>query len=192
MLAVFLIGIGVLIGVLVSGSRDDSHEDAASSQQESETKPDPSTATQPELATPPEPDAFKVGDTFTVGAVTLTIKSMEIVDSIATSQGEPITADAGGQLLRFQTTYSNSKNQADLSCGSSDLYTQVFDTQEREMAQVFETRRIPGNPGCNDQLLQDVPAEWTLVFQSVSGAKPLAMSVTETVNWLDPIWIDLQ
>jgi hypothetical protein len=92
----------------------------------------------------------------------------------------------------IKTTYSNSKTQADLSCGNTDLYLQIFDVAEREMAPVFETSRIPGNPGCNDHLLQGIPHEWNFAFQSVAGAVPHNMSVTETDKWLAPVWVDLQ
>ena len=60
------------------------------------------------------------------------------------------------------------------------------------MAPNFDKDRIPGNPECNDHLLQDTPQEWNFALQSVAGAVPLAMSVTETDSWLDPVWIDLQ
>lgn len=29
-------------------------------------------------------------------------------------------------------------------------------------------------------------------FQSVAGASPLSISVTETEKWLDPVWVDIQ
>lgn len=60
------------------------------------------------------------------------------------------------------------------------------------MAPVFENPRVRGNPGCNDHLLQDTPHESNIVFQSVAGATPLAISVTETDKWLDPVWIDVR
>lgn len=117
---------------------------------------------------------------------------MEAVESIETTEGSPITPDSGGQLFILGMTYSNSKSQADLSCGNTDLYLQAFDTLEREMAPVFELSRVPGNPGCNDHLLQDTPHEWNYIFQAISGAEPYALSVTETDKYLDPVWVNLQ
>lgn len=190
-----LVGMAVLVGVLVGSNSNAAPDDVrptnASPTVEKSTEPAPA-ATQPSAPAEPEPDAYRIGDTFTTGNVTLTVHSVEILDSIPTVEGSPLTPDAGGQLVLIKTTYSNSKAQADLSCGNTDLYIQVFDTQEREMAPVFETYRIPGNPGCNDHLLQDTPHEWNIAFQSVAGAKPLAISVTETDKWLDPVWVDIQ
>lgn len=141
---------------------------------------------------PSHANQFKIGDTIKTGAVTMTIDSVEIVQSVATTSGEPLVPDSGGQLVLFKTTYTNDVDQADLSCGNTDLYIQVFDTQKREMAPVFETYRIPGNPDCNHHLLQGVPAQWNFVFQSVAGAKLSTMSITETLSHLDPVLIELQ
>lgn len=153
--------------------------------------------TQAAVSTPtpePEPAAetYGFGQPFVTGNVTLVVNSIEAVDSIETTEGSPIVPDEGGQLFLLRMTYSNSKTQADLSCGNTDLYLQAFDTLEREMAPVFELYRVPGNPGCNEHLLQDTPHEWNYVFQSVAGASPLALSVTETDKWLEPVWVDLQ
>lgn len=57
---------------------------------------------------------------------------------IATIDGSPLTPDAGGQLLLIKATYSNSRTHADRSCGNTDLYIQVFDTQERDGAGIRE------------------------------------------------------
>lgn len=148
------------------------------------TSPDATATPSPE----PEPEeetenVYGLGETFTVGAVTLTVHSVEPVDIVETTEGEPIVADAGGQLFMMKSTYSNAKKQADLSCGSADLYLQMVDSEEREISQVFESYRIPGNPGCNEQLLQDTPREWSLVFQGLAGATPLGMIVDETITY---------
>lgn len=192
-LLALLVGVAVLVGIMIGGKDAPDAEPSSAPTTKSEPAVAEPKATQP--APPPaepEPETFRIGDTFTTGNVTLTIHSVEVTDSIATTDGSPLTPDSGGQLLLIKSTYSNSKTQADLSCGNTDLYIQVFDTEEREMAPVFETASIPGNPGCNDHLLQDTPHEWNFAFQSVAGALPLAISVTETEQWLDPVWVDIQ
>lgn len=117
----------------------------------------------------------------------MTIHSIEAVDAVETVDGPPITADEGGQLFLMKSTYQNSRNQADLSCGNSDLYLQMVDTKDREIAQYFETYRVPGNPGCNDKLVQDTPHEWNLVFQGASGSTPLGIVVNETDTRPEPV-----
>ena len=77
---------------------------------------------------PNTPAIFNLGETFTTGTVTLTVHSIEAVSEVATTYGSPIVPDPGGQLFLIRTTYSNSKSQADLACGDSHLYIQVFDT----------------------------------------------------------------
>jgi hypothetical protein len=160
--------------------------------QQDATPNGPAPAAQPPAAAQKQPTVYKVGDTFTTGNVTLTVHSVEVLDKIPTTDGSPLTPDPGGQLVLIKTTYSNSKNQADLSCGNTDLYIQVFDSQQREMGPVFETARVGGNPGCNDHLLQTTPHEWNFVFQSVAGAKPIEMSITETDHNLDPVYVDIR
>ena len=191
-LIVLLIGIAMLVGVLIGsgGSKDPEAQQPSSATRQPSSRPP--VASEPAPVAEPASTVYEVGDTFTTGNVTLTIHSVEVVDSIATTSGSPLTPDAGGQLVLIMMTYNNSKTQADLSCGNTDLYLQMFDTEEREMAPVFETARIPGNPGCNDHQLQGVSHEWNIAFQSVAGVVPLAMSVTETDKWLDPVWVDLQ
>lgn len=145
----------------------------------------------PEPSTP-EPSTPGLGTPITVGPVTFAVNSFEVVQQIDVVQGEPLVPDPGGELVLFHTTYSNSQNPADLSCGGNDLYIQVFDEQGREMAQIFETYRIPGNPECNHQLLQTTTAEWNWAVQGVAGATPTTMVVTETLTWSSPVEIALQ
>lgn len=179
-------GIGYAIGV---GNASQASGPASAPEPTSRTSSAPAP---PAPKSEPAVETFGFGETFTTGNVTLTVNSFEAVETIATTQGSPITPDADGQLFLLKMTYNNSKTQADLSCGKSDLYLQAFDTLEREMAPIFELSRIPGNPGCNDHLLQDTPHEWSYIFQSVAGASLLALSVTETDAYLEPVWVDLQ
>jgi len=179
--AVLLVAIGVLVGVLLSSS---SSPNAAPTREPS-TAPSQS-AVQPKPETPeaePLPETYALGEPVSIGPVTLTVNSVEVTDSVTTTDGVPITPDAGGQLVVVRTTYVNSKTQADLSCGNTDLYIQLYDANGLEMAPVFELYRLPGNPECNAHQLQNQPHEWTILFQSIAGAKPTLMSLMETLSY---------
>ena len=180
--AILLVAIGVLIGALLS-SKETPTEPTPTRASSTPSKQPPSL--EPSAPAEPAVDTYAIGDPVTVGPVTLTINSFEVVDTVQTNDGVPLTPDAGGQLVVFHTTYVNSKNQADLSCGNTDLYIQVYDEQGLEMAPVFETYRIPGNPECNAHQLQNQPREWTFVFQSVAGAKPTIVSLLETLSYTE-------
>ena len=193
-LLVLVLAAALCVGFVVGAQNSSRSGEPATANAPVVTTPESSSRSAAPQTPAPEPTAetFRLGDTFKTGDVTLTVNSIEAVDSIATTDGTPIMPDAGGQLFVLKMTYSNSMLQADLSCGFTDLYLQAFDTLEREMAAVFELYRIPGNPECNDHLLQNTPHEWTYIFQSVAGASPLALSVIEGENYLNPIWVDLQ
>lgn len=194
MCVAFLVG-GLLRSdpIAAIGSADKVTPEVVAVEDEAEVALEPiEQPTQPEPPAESEPVIYELGETFTVGSATITVHSMEVTDSIPGTYGGPITPDPGGQLVFFKTTYSNNKYQVDLSCSGADLYIQVWDEQEREMAPVFENDRIAGNPGCNEWLLQDTPHEWNFVFQSVEGAKPYLMSFTETIDWTEPVWIALR
>jgi hypothetical protein len=193
---VLLLGSALAVGFAFGGTGANAPREespvSSTAPSRSPSAPPAQTATPQTQAPEPVAQTFRLGDTIETGDITLTVNSMEVVDSVATTDGVPITPDAGGQLVVLKMIYSNSKLQADLSCGSTDLYLQAFDTLEREMAPVFELYRVPGNPACNDYLLQDTPHEWTYIFQSVAGATPLALSVTAGQDYANPTWIDLQ
>jgi hypothetical protein len=195
-IVVLLALIAILIGGLaqaLQASDDGTRNSVMSTTQPSEAAASPTAPpVQPETSPTDTPLIYDVGQTYTVGNVTMTVNSVEVLNSVTTTSGAPLTPDAGGQLVLFKTTYSNSKNQADLSCGDTGLYLQAFDVEGKEMAPVFENSRIPGNPGCNDYLLQNISHEWNFVFQSVAGAVPNALSVTETDTYADPTFVRLR
>ncbi|TFC19917.1 hypothetical protein [Cryobacterium sp. MDB2-10] len=133
-----------------------------------------------------------IGTAVKVGSAILSVNSLETVDHIDVISGDTFVPDSGGELVLFRTSYMNTQNVADLSCGSTDLYIQVFDEKNREMAPVFETYRIPGNQGCNDQLLQGTTSDWNWAVQGVAGATPTRMEVTNSITFGKPIVIRLQ
>lgn len=119
----------------------------------------------------------------------LTVQSVEIVKEIATTDGVPITAAPGEQLVLFRTHFVNkSTGTVDLSCaGVLDWYVQVFDTEERELAAVFDTYRIPGNQECNHGLLSGQEADWIFAYRGIEGSTPLALQITDSRTFND--WI---
>ena len=140
----------------------------------------------------PTPTGVGIGTPVNVGAVTLTVNSLEVVNHIDVVSGDPLVPVAGGALVLFRTSYMNTQNAADLSCGGTDLFIQVFDEKDREMAPIFETSRIPGNQGCNDHLLQGTTADWNWAVQGVAGAVPTRMEVTDSIMFGNPTVIHLR
>ena len=187
-------------GAFAAGAATSSGKDVAAPVSTATTEPAnnpvPTSTPNPTRAeASPSPTPVKtgpvIGSPIVVGPVTFTVTSLESTQSIATLSGDPMTPVPGGQLVLFHTTYVNTQNPADLSCGGSDLYIQVFDERGREMAQIFDTYRIPGNQECNAQLLQGTVAEWNWAVQGVAGATPTTMVVTETIDWSSPVTISL-
>ena len=188
-LALVLAGCGSGVGestTTPSATRDAPAGTAAS---EPKSTPTPTPTPTPE----DDPRLFDIGEPVTIAESTLTVTGVEVVAEVPTVDGAPITAAAGEQLVLFRMHYVNgSKQTADLSCaGAPDWYIQVFDTQQRELAQVFETYRIPGNPECNAQLLSGQEADWSLVFRSTEGATPMALQITDSRTFDDFVAIDL-
>ncbi len=120
---------------------------------------------------------------------TLTVESVEVTDSIETNDGGTIESADGEDLVVIRMHFVNNSNgTVDLSCaGVLDWYIQVFDTEQRELAQVFETSRIAGNPECNHEMLTGQESDWTLLFRAVDGATPRVLQITESTTFED--WI---
>lgn len=102
------------------------------------------------------------------------------------TQGAPIVAGQGEQLVLVKTSFVNSGSDlVDLSCsGPYSAYIQGWDDAGREMAPVFETSRIAGNPECNSQLLQGQAHEWNLAYRAIAGSTPLGLSITDTRDYV--------
>lgn len=118
----------------------------------------------------------------------LTLNEVEVVKEIPTVDGEPLRAAAGEQLVLFRTRFVNTGTlTVDLSCaGVPDWYVQVFDTERRELAPVFDTYRIPGNQECNHQLLSGQEADWNFA-RGIEGSTPRVLQITESRHFKD--WI---
>lgn len=165
--------------------------------QASETRTATAEPTAESTPTPtPTPTPTRVPGTYMLGETAeefaggvLTLKSIEVVQEVATTDGVPITAAEGEQLVVFHTHFVNNSNgTVDLSCaGVLTWYVQVFDTEQRELAPVFETYRIPGNPECNYQLLSGQESDWNFVFRGIAGATPRVLQITDTRTYED--WI---
>jgi hypothetical protein len=147
----------------------------------------PSTATSepvvtpdPVVVAPPPAPMNKIGDAVTNFGVTLTIHSIEPMATIPVITGAPITGEPGTQLYLVKTTFvNNTKTPVDLSC-SLQVYMRFYDTNERMLAQVFETHRLAGNPPCNYQLIQGLSHEWNFAIKGVAGATLERMTFLDT------------
>jgi hypothetical protein len=190
-IVVLLIVVGTLSGLLLAKGSSDVSSAAISTSTPTTRSPDPTpfapSASAPTMPiasqtppTPPEVPVLHVGDAATNFGVTLTISSVEIVDSIETISGPPIVAEPGTQLVLFKATFLNNTSvPVDLSC-ASPLWMNVYDTEGRKLAPVFDTYRIPGNQECNYQLIQGLSSEWNFAFKGVAGATLSKLTFLDT------------
>lgn len=189
----------VLAGVmfLAACGASDPDVSAAESSEPPTTAKATSEPTETAPATPtPTPTPTRVPGTYMLGETSeefaggiLTVKSVEVVQEVATTDGVPLTAAEGEQLVVFHTHFVNNSNETvDLSCsGVLSWYIQVFDTEQRELAPVFDTYRIPGNPECNHQMLSGQESDWSFVFRGIADATPRVLQITDTRTYDD--WI---
>ncbi|PTU55369.1 hypothetical protein DBB34_14525 [Sphaerisporangium cinnabarinum] len=162
-------------------------------------EPDP-TPTPEEADAEADPAAAAAGDTFALGqpvtyaGMTLTVNSVEVLPSIPTIEGGSIDAGEGEQLVLVSTHFVNQgSGTVDLSCsGVPDAYIQAWDDQEREMAPVFDTYKIAGNPECNAQLLSGQEHDWNFAYRAIAGSSPLALTIADMRQIDGNITIDLR
>lgn len=143
----------------------------------------PPPAETPVAAPEPTPDfeVVDLGQPLVSNSFTWTINSAEVVDRIETTSGGPIEPAPGTQLVLVKSTYTVTGSSAvDITCGNYDIFIQGFDSDDREMARLFEEPRIPGNPGCNDQLVSGQTAEWNFAYSAPTGGTPFYIVVTDT------------
>ena len=191
--AVVLLGGGFAAGAATAGSETAPTAVAAPTVTvAAEPVAEPVPVVAPTPTTAPAPAGAGMGTPVNVSTATLPVNSSEIVDPIDVVSGDPLVPVAGGELVLFRTSYMNTQNAVDLSCSGGDLYIQVFDEKNREMAPIFETYRIPGNQGCNDHLLQGTTVDWNWAVQGLVGAVPTRMEVTDSLTFGKPTVIRLQ
>lgn len=137
-------------------------------------------------------DMFGLGDRVQFAGMDITYTAVEMTDSIDTVDGGTIAAESGEVLVLLSSDFKNpGPDTVDLSCsGVNDAYIQMFDWDDNEIAQVFDTYEIPGNPGCNDQLLVGQEAQWNTLWRTVEGSEPAYLSISDTNTW-DEIGIAL-
>lgn len=133
--------------------------------------------------------AYKIGETGSFLGITLTIKSVDVLKELPTTDGSPIKAADGEQFILVKSHFKNDTDDLiDLSCsGFWDVYMQGWDTEDREMSPLFEDNRFPGNPECNKDLLQGQSHDWTFAYRTVEGAKPSYISLKELTTGDDAI-----
>ncbi|WP_333811127.1 hypothetical protein [Timonella senegalensis] len=138
------------------------------------------------------PDGYpihKVGKTVTFEGMTLTVKSAKVLDALPQAEGGPVKAEPGEQFVLVKTEFVNNSQQlVDLSCsGMPTVYMQGWDTENREMARVFEDYKLKGNPECNKNLLQGQSHSWSFAFRTVEGAVPSHLSLMNSTSFDDAV-----
>lgn len=166
---------------------DSSSENSNASSAQS-SAPQNSTVTVPpsgQVSQPSTPTVVTVplGSAITTPNFSLVINSVEILDQIGTVNGGALVAPPGTKLVLLSTTISIFGNAIDLSCASvSAIYTAGYDSSGAEMAHIWETRNIPGNPPCNQKTSAGETVSWNFAFKMSAGRTPAHISLWEDVN----------
>ena len=136
----------------------------------------------PESSSTPTPEILPLNTQFVVAGATMTVTGAEVLQRIATVDGSTLAAEPGQQLVLVHTTYTVSGSAVvDLSCAGGDgTYIKAYDTDGNEMAPIFETSSIPGNPGCNEYLPHGATHTWNFAFTAAAGTKPAGLSITDS------------
>lgn len=190
--AVLLVGAGVVVGLSLL-NREAPAQTAASPSptKEAEVRTTPSAAAQPTPEAPPAPAVIGVGQTLESKNFHLTVNSAEVLDQIDTTEGAPLTPAAGTQLVLVKTTYTvTGPNAVDLTCGNYDTFIRGYDSEGGQMAETFETPRIPGNQPCNQKIVTGQTAEWNFAYQMTAGRQPGALVVIDTNFYGEGSWGD--
>lgn len=163
--------------------------------------PSPTVDASPEPSQPPtptptptkDPRLFAIGEPVEFAQMVLTLNSFEVLQQIPTTDGVPMTAAAGEQLVLFHTHFVNKSTETvDLSCsGATSAFIEVLDTAKNKMAAVFDTYRIPGNPKCNYELLPGQEHDWNFAFRGIAGSTPMALTITDTRTYKDFVAVNL-
>lgn len=143
------------------------------------------TSPAPDPENPRPGDVFSIGDRIQFAGMDITYTSVELTESIATVDGGTIEAEDGEVLVLLSSDFSNpGPDTVDLSCsGVHDAHIQMFDRDDNEIAPVFETYRLPGNPGCNDQLLVGQVSQWNTLWRTADGSVPAYITISDTTTW---------
>ncbi|WIE81282.1 hypothetical protein [Curtobacterium sp. MCSS17_016] len=190
---VVLLGLGGIIGALAMNAGKGSAPTAASptaaaaAAAPSEEATDAPTPEEDVVSAPtptetPTPEVLPLNTQFTVGGATMTVTGAEVLPSIPTIDGTTLAADAGQQLILVHTSYTVSGSAAvDLSCSGGDgTYIQAYDSNGNEMAPIYETSSIAGNPGCNEYLPHGSTHTWNFAYTAAAGTTPATLSVTDS------------
>jgi len=137
--------------------------------------------------TTPPAITVPLGSAITTPNFALTINSVEILDQIGTVNGGALVAPAGTKLVLLRTTISVYGDAIDLSCASGmAMFTTGFDSNGSEMAHVWETHLIPGNPRCNIKTTAGETVAWNFAFKMSADRTPSHMSLWEDYNGPSP------
>lgn len=174
-----------------------SGQDVGSRESTAPTRPAESKPSATESATPsPTPTPTRVPGTYMIGETSeefaggvLTLASIEVLPEVPTVDGATMAAAEGEQMVVFHTHFVNTgTSTVDLTCaGVPNWYITAYDTEQREMAWVGESYRLPGNPECNSQLLSGQEADWTFIFRGLAGSTPRVLQIEDSRTFDD--WI---
>lgn len=83
--------------------------------------------------------------------------------------------------MLVKSTYTvTGPNAVDITCGNYDIFVQAYDSDDRQMAPLFEEPRIPGNPGCNEKVVSGQTVEWNFAYSAPAGGTPFYLVVIDT------------
>ncbi|MFB9645436.1 DUF2510 domain-containing protein [Microbacterium terregens] len=180
---VLLVGAGIAVGAsLLAGDNGALTAATPSASRESVERTTPAAAPpRPTPEAPPAPTLIAVGQTLESQNFHLTVNSAQVLERIETTDGAPLTPAAGTQLVLVKTTYTvTGPNAVDLTCGNYDTFIRGYDSDGGQMAETFETPRIPGNQPCNEKIVTGQTAEWNFAYQMTAGRQPGALVVIDT------------
>lgn len=135
------------------------------------------TATPDSTQPPAAPDAVDVGVKTTSGGIDIVVNSFATVPNYTTlynQDEETVQPRQGAKFVRVETTVvNNRKGGIDLTC-SYPVAAKVVDINEREFDPVDDLYKLPGNPGCNDQLQPGFDSQMTWIYEVPASADILA------------------
>ncbi|MFD6887992.1 hypothetical protein [Streptomyces sp. NPDC059957] len=121
----------------------------------------------------PEPSApaeFTIGQEARHMGTVVTVKALGESDSIKTTEGTQKAGD-GAKFVTVQTkVFNDTKEGIDLTCGAPVL-DNLLDEQQRKYDTIQDLYKIPGNPGCNDQLQPGFDDDMTFIYRVPATAK---------------------
>lgn len=136
---------------------------------------------QPAAPLVPTPSIVPLGTSIASKNFTITVHSAEVTDTVQTRQGAPLVAEPGTDLVLVKSTFTvTGPDAVDLSCGSYIIFIRGYDSAGGQMAETFETSRIPGNPECNRKIVTGQTTEFNFAYRMTEGRQPDNLVIIDT------------